>query len=120
MAEVFYSLDQLDWFRIRLVQLAQEPASRFSKRQVIESLFDELQAALEKHSYDYVAEHLREDGFEITTGSLKQYFTRTRRERQKKKPASRKSHKKITSNNGHIEALKPPLEIMPTPSEHEA
>ena len=116
MADAFYSPDQLQRFQQCLVELAQEPPTQFSKKQVIEALFDDIQSALHIHSYEHVAQRLRNEGLEISTGSLKQYFTRTRRERQGKGAGKHKRTKKAKPSV-MPEAHKPSAQVNSTSSQ---
>lgn len=83
MTDSIYSAEQVKAFKQGLVRLAEEPRTQFSKRQTVEELFEDIAVALEGHTYQEVALRLRERGFDISKGSLKQYFTRIRRQRKR-------------------------------------
>ncbi|MEL7053369.1 MAG: hypothetical protein AAGM45_16500, partial [Cyanobacteria bacterium J06588_5] len=82
MADTVYSLEQIETFQGHLQTFAKTPRTRFSKRQAVEALIDDIEFALERHPYDEVAEKLKGWGLDITAGSLKQYVNAYRREQQ--------------------------------------
>ena len=88
MAEAVYSRDQVDDWQSRLIVIAQQPRTTFTKRQVVEELFDAIEQALETRSYKEVADSLEDWGLDISEGSLKQYLARLRRERKTKATSS--------------------------------
>ena len=81
MTEEIYSKEQINDWQSQLKEFAKTPRTRFSKKQAVEVMIDEIEAALEAHPYEQVAEKLRAVGFDIAPGSLKQYVNAYRRER---------------------------------------
>ena len=79
MAEAIYSRDQVDDWQHKLEVIAQQPRTTFTKRQVVEELFDTIKQALETRSYKEVADSLGDWGLDISEGSLKQYLARLRK-----------------------------------------
>lgn len=90
-----YSIEQVNVWGTQLKDLAKKPRTRFSKKQVVEALIDEIEEALEAHPYEEVAENLKEWGLNIAAGSLKQYVNGCRREHQDKTDKPTRKH---TSN----------------------
>lgn len=95
-----YSIKQVDVWGNQLKDLAKKPRTRFSKKQVVEALIDEIEEALEAHSYEEVAENMKEWGLDIAAGSLKQYVNGCRREQHegtdkftRKRPSSKSRNK---------------------------
>ena len=88
MAEAVYSRDQVDDWQSKLTVIAQQPRTTFTKRQVVEELFDAIEQALETRSYNEVADSLEDWGLDISEGSLKQYLSRLRKERKTKATSS--------------------------------
>ncbi len=88
MAETIYSREQIDEWLTKLDKLAEKPRTRFTKRQVVEAMIEEIEQALAAHSYDEVADSLKSWGFDIPSGSLKQYVNAYRRSREPQKPGS--------------------------------
>ena len=105
MAEEIYSKKQINDWQTQLKDFAKTPRTRFSKKQAVYAMIDEVEAALESHPYDQVAEKLREGGFDIAAGSLKQYVNAYRREHgstakpssSRRRSTSRKGTKKVTN-----------------------
>lgn len=79
-AEKTYSLKDVDDWQSKLKDFARTPRTRFSKKQVIEALIEEIEEALEAHPYEQVAERLKDWGLDIAAGSLRQYVSAYRRE----------------------------------------
>ena len=111
MVETVYSLEQINDWQSKLKDFAKTPRTRFSKKQAVEAMIDEIEAALEAHPYDQVAEKLKALGLDIAPGSLKQYVNAYRREhgtgtvatatkRSKKKVQKNKSAAKATDAKG--------------------
>ena len=111
MAETVYSLKQINDWQSQIKDFAKTPRTRFSKKQAVEAMIDEIEAALEAHPYDQVAEKLKALGLDIAPGSLKQYVNAYRREhgtgtvatatkRSKKKVQKNKSAAKATDAKG--------------------
>ena len=88
MADALYSRDQVDDWQSKLTVIAQQPRTTFTKRQVVEELFDTIEQALETRSYKEVADSLEEWGLDISEGSLKQYLARLRKARKTKATSS--------------------------------
>ncbi|MBE9063454.1 hypothetical protein [cf. Phormidesmis sp. LEGE 11477] len=80
MAETIYSLEQISDWQSALMDFAKTPRTRFSKKQAVVAMIDEIEAALEAHPYEQVAEKLKVLGLDIAPGSLKQYVNAYRRE----------------------------------------
>lgn len=80
MADEVYSITQIEGWQSKLQAFAKTPRTRFSKKQAVEALIDDIEAALEAHPYDEVAEKLKDWGLNIAAGSLKQYVNAYRRE----------------------------------------
>lgn len=79
MAEVVYSIQQIEDWQTQLQAFAKTPRTRFSKRQAVEAMIEDIEAALQSHPYEEVAEKLKDWGLDIAAGSLKQYVTAYRR-----------------------------------------
>lgn len=79
MAEVVYSIQQIEDWQTQLQAFAKTPRTRFSKRQAVEAMIEDIEAALLSHPYEEVAEKLKDWGLDIAAGSLKQYVTAYRR-----------------------------------------
>ena len=79
MAEVIYSMQQIEDWQTQLQAFAKTPRTRFSKRQAVEAMIEDIEAALQSHPYEEVAEKLKDWGLDIAAGSLKQYVTAYRR-----------------------------------------
>jgi hypothetical protein len=78
-----YSPEQLGQWSAQLMDLAQQPGCRSaSRRAAVEQLIVPIQAALQQHSYEEVAQNLSEWGLVMTPGSLKQYVCRYRRQQR--------------------------------------
>ena len=88
MADVVYSKEQVELWQKNLEEIALEPRTTFTKKQVVEELIDTIEKALLTRSYDEVATGLKDWGLEITAGSLKQYVTRYRRANPSKASAN--------------------------------
>ena len=111
MAEVVYSIQQIEDWQTQLQAFAKTPRTRFSKRQAVEAMIEDIEAALQSHPYEEVAEKLKGWGLDIAAGSLKQYVNayrsaqadeadgtgRAARKRSGKK-AQKKSKKKSAGN----------------------
>ena len=80
MADSFYAPNQVHDWQSKLTGLAQKPRTRFTKKQAIEAMIEEVELALVSHPYEEVAENLRQWGLDITAGTLKQYVNAYRRE----------------------------------------
>ena len=111
MAETIYSLEQISDWQSELMDFAKTPRTRFSKKQAVVAMIDEIEAALEAHPYEQVAEKLKALGLDIAPGSLKQYVNAYRREhgtspvptaakRSRKKAKKKKSETKATDRTG--------------------
>ena len=103
MAEEIYSKEQINDWQTQLKDFAKTPRTRFSKKQAVYAMIDEIESALAAHPYEQVAEKLRESGFDIAAGSLKQYVNAYRREQgsmtkksssKRRSPSKRKATKK--------------------------
>lgn len=79
MPEAVYSRDQVEQYQQKLEQLSQLPRTTFTKKQVVETLMDAIEKALLTRSYEEVAAGLKEEGLDISAGSLKQYVSKLRR-----------------------------------------
>jgi hypothetical protein len=102
MADDVYSLKQIEGWQSQLQDFAKTPRTRFSKKQAVEALIDDIEAALEAHPYDEVAEKLKGWGLEIAPGSLKQYVNAYRREHsdETNSPSHKRSGKKTKKKAG--------------------
>ena len=80
MPETIYSLEQINDWQSKLAVLAEKPRTRFSKKQAVEAMIEQIELALESHPYDEVASSLKQWGLDIAAGSLKQYVNAYRRE----------------------------------------
>ena len=80
MAETIYSLEQINDWQSKLAALAKKPRTRFSKKQAVEAMIEQIELALQSHPYDEVADSLKQWGLDIAPGSLKQYVNAYRRE----------------------------------------
>jgi hypothetical protein len=108
MTDSIYSAEQVKAFKQGLVRLAEEPRTQFSKRQTVEELFEDIAVALEDHTYQEVALRLRERGFDISKGSLKQYFTRIRRQRKQSGDSKqRRQQRRRSSSTARRHQVKP-------------
>ena len=94
MAETLYSLEQINDWQSGLKDFAKTPRTRFSKKQAVEAMIDEIEAALLAHPYEQVAEKLKALGLDIAPGSLKQYVNAYRREQGTAKPVKKRSARK--------------------------
>ncbi|MGB3295699.1 MAG: hypothetical protein WBB01_22170, partial [Phormidesmis sp.] len=79
MTEAVYSRKQIDEWQTKLAKLAEKPRTRFTKKQAVETLIEQIEQALMSHPYDQVAENMKEWGLDISPGSLKQYVNAYRR-----------------------------------------
>ena len=113
MAETIYSLEQISDWQSELMDFAKTPRTRFSKKQAVETMIDEIEAALEAHPYEQVAEKLKALGLDIAPGSLKQYVNAYRREhgtgplttaakRSRKKAKKKRLETKATDRTGRF------------------
>ena len=111
MAETIYSLEQISDWQSELMDFAKTPRTRFSKKQAVVAMIDEIEAALEAHPYEQVAEKLKALGLDIAPGSLKQYVNAYRREhgtgpvptaakRSRKKAKQKKAETRVTEGAG--------------------
>ena len=93
MPESIYSLEQVSDWQAKLTDLAKKPRTRFSKKQAVEAMIEQIELALQSHPYDEVAQSLKEWGLDIAPGSLKQYVNAYRREHNPEatKPARKRS-----------------------------
>ncbi|NET37834.1 MAG: hypothetical protein F6K19_38495 [Cyanothece sp. SIO1E1] len=89
-----YTTEQVEQWRQQLEDLARQPKTQFSKKEVVEALIEPIQQALAIHSYEQVAQSLKQWGLDITAGSLKQYVTRYQRQRHSKRSSKRKQKSK--------------------------
>lgn len=107
MADALYSRDQVDDWQSKLTVIAQQPRTTFTKRQVVEELFDTIEQALETRSYKEVADSLEDWGLDISEGALKQYLARLRKARKTRAAsASRKrsaQSQKSVASSGQVE-----------------
>lgn len=97
--DTLYSQEKLEECRQALTELAQQPQTQFSKREVVAALYDELVEVLQRHTYEQAAKLLHGKGIEISAGSLKQYVGRCRREREEQQTGPKrksKSQKKVS------------------------
>lgn len=99
MAETVYSLEQISAWQSHLKGFAKTPRTRFSKKQAVEAMIDEIEEALKTHPYEEVAEQLKGWGLDIAAGSLKQYVNAYRREHgtEVTAPAKKRSRRTATS-----------------------
>ena len=118
MADAVYSRDQVERWQQKLEKIARLPRTTFTKKQVVEELFDGIEKALETRSYDEVAQALAADGLDISAGSLTQYVSKYRRSHKTtrpvaigKKPATvvktakaKKALKPLPEPTGHVDA----------------
>lgn len=110
MADTVYSLEQIEGWQTQLKDFAKTPRTRFSKKQAVEALIDDIEAALEAHPYEEVAEKLKTWGLDIAPGSLKQYVNAYRREHSDdtnspaRKRSAKKKTKKATGNKSAEQA----------------
>lgn len=106
MAETVYSLEQINDWQSELKDFAKTPRTRFSKKQAVEALIDEIEAALEAHPYEQVAEKLKALGLDIAPGSLKQYVNAYRREHGTGpvKTGTKRSRKKVKKKKSGTKA----------------
>lgn len=99
MTDTVYSLEQIMGWQSQLKDFAKTARTRFSKKQAVEALIEDIEAALEAHPYDEVSEKLKDWGLDIAPGSLKQYVNAYRREHRGDNGSSarkRSGHKKPT------------------------
>ena len=87
MADSFYVPNQVSDWQSKLTGLAQKPRTRFTKKQAVEAMIEEVELALVSHPYEEVAENLQQWGLDITAGTLKQYVNAYRREHSAEKAA---------------------------------
>ena len=104
MADALYSRDQVDDWQQKLEVIAQQPRTSFTKRQVVEELFDTIEQALETRSYKEVADSLEDWGLDISEGALKQYLARLRKAHKTKtasagRKRSTQSQKSVSSSD---------------------
>lgn len=110
MADTVYSLEHIQTVQEKLREFAKTPRTRFSKQQAVEAIIDDIEAALERHPYDEVAEKLKAWGIDIAAGSLKQYVNAYRREHSSddvsssRKRSGKKKAKKAASNKSAAQA----------------
>lgn len=110
MADTVYSLEHIQTVQGKLRAFAQTPRTRFSKQQAVEAIIDDIEAALERHPYDEVAEKLKDWGIDIAAGSLKQYVNAYRREHSDddtssaRKRSGKKKAKKAPANKSAAQA----------------
>ncbi len=114
-ADKFYSLEDVDTLQSQLKDFSYTPRTQFSKKQVVETLIEDIEEALEDHPYEQVAEKLKEWNFDISASSLRQYVSAYRRKHKDKteeqhptteKKASRKS-KQSTQRESQSTKRKP-------------
>lgn len=105
MTETVYSREQIDGWLTKLDQLAEKPRTRFTKKQVVEAMIENIEKALTTHPYDEVAESLKGWGLDISPGSLKQYVNAYRRAHSS--GASAKPRKKRSGARQQTAAKKP-------------
>lgn len=95
MAETVYSRKQIEEWEQKLEELANQPRTRFTKKHAVEAMIEKIEKALDAHSYEEVAERLKDWGLEISPGLLKQYVNAYRRsQRSGKSGVSRKNSRK--------------------------
>lgn len=105
MADEVYSIKQIEGWQSQLQDFAKTPRTRFSKKQAVEALIEDIEAALLAHPYDEVAEKLKDWGLDIAAGSLKQYVNAYRRahgngaESSARKRSGKKAKKKAVKNS---------------------
>ena len=100
-------MQQIEGWQTQLQAFAKTPRTRFSKRQAVEAMIEEIEAALLSHPYEEVAEKLKDWGLDIAAGSLKQYVNAYRRAQAEEtegtsrkrsgKKSQKRSKKKIAS-----------------------
>lgn len=105
MTETVYSREQIDEWLTKLDQLAEKPRTRFTKKQVVEAMIENIEKALTTHPYDEVAESLKGWGLDISPGSLKQYVNAYRRAHAS--GSSTKARKKRSGTRQESAAKKP-------------
>lgn len=88
MADAVYSRDQVERWQQKLEKIARLPRTTFTKKQVVEELFEGIEKALETRSYDEVAQALAADGLDISAGSLTQYVSKYRRSHKTTRPVA--------------------------------
>ena len=107
MADALYSRDQVDDWQHKLEVIAQQPRTTFTKRQVVEELFDTIEQALETRSYKEVADSLEDWGLDISEGALKQYLARLRKARKTKAASAGRKRsaqtQKSVASSGQVE-----------------
>ena len=100
MSETIYSQEQIESWQTQLEAIAELPRTSFTKKQVVEELMEGIEKALTTRNYQEVADTLREDGLDISAGSLKQYVSRYRSANR-----APKSKRKLLSTDRKEEAL---------------
>lgn len=108
MSESIYSLEQINDWQSKLALLAEKPRTRFSKKQAVEAMIEQIELALQSHPYDEVASSLKQWGLDIAAGSLKQYVNAYRREHlsegttstRKSSPGKGKKKSKAQASSG--------------------
>ena len=108
MAETIYSLEQISDWQSELMDFAKTPRTRFSKKQAVVAMIDEIEAALLAHPYEQVAEKLKALGLDIAPGSLKQYVNAYRREHGTGSvtTAAKRSRKKVKKVKAETKSAK--------------
>lgn len=97
MAETIYSVEQISSWQSELKNFAKTPRTRFSKKQAVEAMIDEIEEALRDHPYEEVAEKLKTLGLDISKGLLKKYVNAYRQGNEAE--AKRVNHKRPSSKN---------------------
>lgn len=98
MRDTGFSAQQVQTGLECIRELAQEPRTRFSTKDMVAEWFDEIEAALEKHSYAVIAERLQDRaGLSIAPGTLKNNYLKLKKERSGTKRRTPKTRKRTAS-----------------------
>jgi len=94
MGDKTFSAQQVQTGLDCILELAQEPRTRFSAKDMVAEWFDAIEAALEKHSYEVIARRLEERvGLTIAPGTLKNNYLKIKKERSSTKRRSKTARK---------------------------
>ena len=95
MRDTGFSAQQVQTGLECIRELAQEPRTRFSTKDMVAEWFDAIEAALEKHSYAVIAQRLEERaGLSIAPGTLKNNYLKLKQERSGPKRGTKSSRKR--------------------------
>lgn len=95
MRDTGFSAQQVQTGLECIRELAQEPRTRFSTKDMVAEWFDEIEAALEKHSYAVIAQRLEDRaGLSIAPGTLKNNYLKLKKERSGPKRGAKSSRKR--------------------------